>query len=109
MSRFYGTVRGGRGSASRQGHKSTGLTTYCASWRGAVRCDAYVNDDDVDCVQVTLTTWQGAGASPSIMLYDGPIDGSKLHSKGHHLSGSVDEFQARAEPFLRLTPHQVDE
>ena len=76
MSHFYGTVKGNRGEATRMGTKESRLTTYCASWSGAARCCAYVNSEGVDCVHVELTQWHNAGASPAILLYDGPIDGS---------------------------------
>ena len=71
MARFMGTVQGGRGLTSRCGH--IGMETYCASWAGAVRCKAYVNDDGTDCVRVELTPWEGAGTYR--LLYDGPING----------------------------------
>lgn len=73
MSHFYGTVQGNRGEASRGGSPSSGMETYCASWRGAVRCKAYVNSEGVDCVRVELTTWRGQGQHK--LLYEGPIAG----------------------------------
>lgn len=82
MAHFYGTLQGNRGKGTRCGGNSSGMVTYCASWQGAVRCSAYVNLDGVDCVVVTLTQWQNAGASPPIVLYDGPIDGSGYKEQG---------------------------
>ena len=80
MSRFYGTVQGNRGEASRGGSTSSGLTTYCASWRGAIRCAAYVDKDGKDCVRVEKTTWQGAGEYK--LLYDGPIGTVEIKKDG---------------------------
>lgn len=37
MAHFYGTLQGNRGEASRLGTKDSGITTYAASWEGAVR------------------------------------------------------------------------
>lgn len=71
MAHFYGTVRGSRGEASRMGGERSGMVTYCASWRGAVRCHAYVNAEGMDCVRVSLTQWRGRGVERQ--LYDGPI------------------------------------
>jgi len=71
MSHFYGTIQGNRGEATRGGSKASGMTTYCASWKGAIRCEAYINDEGVDCVEVTKTQWQGYGENK--VLYDGPI------------------------------------
>ena len=73
MSHFYGTVQGNRGEASRGGSKDSGMTTYCASWSGAVRCEAYIDEFGVDCVMVELTRWHGIGRCK--VLYRGPIGG----------------------------------
>ena len=70
MSHFYGTVEGSRGEATRCGSKKTGMVTYCASWKGAIRCCAYV-ENGVDYVRVERIPWQGIG--PSALLYNGPI------------------------------------
>lgn len=69
MSRFYGTVQGSRSVATRTGHKGMGMETHCASWSGAVRCYAYVNEEYEDCVRVELVNWKGKGGYK--LLYDG--------------------------------------
>lgn len=74
MAHFYGTIKGGRGEASRLGHKSTGLHTVAASWSGAVEVDLYVNEEGVDCARVYLTPWKGKGIHKEI--YEGPISGA---------------------------------
>ena len=72
MSHFYGTVNGtAKTQATRQGSKTSGLLTVCASHEGAIKCDAYVNNHGIDCVEVRKTTWNGRG--DQILLYDGPI------------------------------------
>jgi hypothetical protein len=71
MSHFYGTLQGNRGEATRCGTVKTGMVTHCASWDGAVRCEAYVNGKGVDCVIVQRVPWKGRGTSE--LLYDGPI------------------------------------
>ena len=71
MSHFYGTIHGNRGEASRCGSKSSGMTTYCASWNGAVKCETYIDDEGKDCVRVEKTKWQGCGENK--LLYNGPI------------------------------------
>lgn len=74
MAHFYGTLQGTRGEATRCGSKASGMETYCASWRGAVRCYAYVDEQTgEDFVTVSLTPWQRRGVSET--LYDGPIGG----------------------------------
>lgn len=71
MAHFYGTVQGNRGEASRTGSKNSGMGTYCASWNGAIRCFAYINNEGIDCVRVEKTLWHGEGEYK--LLYDGEI------------------------------------
>lgn len=74
MSHFYGTLKGSRGEASRCGTKKSGVTTYTASWDGAVRASAWFDaESGLDMVDVSLVTWQGRGSSK--LLYRGPISG----------------------------------
>jgi hypothetical protein len=74
MAHFYGTVEGGRGEASRLGHKATGLHTTAASYSGAVQV-SLVHRDGKDIAIVSLKPWQGVGVSR--VLYEGPVDGSE--------------------------------
>ncbi len=71
MSHFYGKLQSARGEATRTGSKNSGMTTYCASWAGAVRCQAYVDADGQDRIVVDKVLWQGTGESR--ILYNGPI------------------------------------
>jgi len=52
MSHFYGTLQGNRGEATRCGTKKSGIETYAASWKGAIRCHTYINAKGQDCVIV---------------------------------------------------------
>ena len=62
MSQFYGTLQGSRGKATRQGGKKSGLTTYTASWDGAIRVEAYYDEDkEQDMVIVSKVQWRGKG------------------------------------------------
>ena len=80
MARFYGTATGkARTRATRLGSKNSGMVTQCASWSGAVRCTAYVDQDGVDCVEVALIRWGGFGTNR--ILYDGSISGQKEKAK----------------------------
>lgn len=72
MSHFYGTIQGNRGEATRCGSKESGMETYCASWKGAIRTYAWFNkQQNEDWVRVTKTPWQGQGEEK--LLYEGPI------------------------------------
>ncbi len=74
MAHFRGTVSGGRTQASRLGHKSTGLETTAASWQGAAHVRLWHDaSSDTDMVEVALTQHHGAGVSPDVVLYRGPV------------------------------------
>lgn len=77
MARFYGSIQGCRGEATRLGGADSGLTAIAASWSGAVKAEFYADNEDRDCVIVSLIPWHGRG--PSRTLYCGPIaDAEKL-------------------------------
>ena len=73
MSQFYGTLQGNRGKASRHGSKSSGITTYAASWGGAVRVEVYEDSTGKEMARVELVPWHGAGINK--LLYEGPVSG----------------------------------
>jgi len=97
MSHFYGTLQGNRSKATRGGIASSGMTSYTASWSGAVKVEAFLKKFGVcaecgkpqaehkdkrtdghkymeqmrDWVRVELVPWQGSGTNK--VLYMGPI------------------------------------
>lgn len=74
MARFFGTLKGARGQATRCGSTSSGMEAIAASWSGAVRATAYAsNGADRDSVDVSFITWHG-GAGVSLPVYRGPVD-----------------------------------
>jgi len=76
MSHFYGTLRGSGQEVSRTGGKESGVVTYAASWKGAVRCLAYIDEKTgQDWVTVALVPWRGEGSLRT--LYAGPISGEE--------------------------------
>jgi len=67
MAHFRGVVQGGRGEASRNGHKTTGLTATAASWRGAIEVSlSHDTETGEDRFEVRQIPWQGAGISEVI-------------------------------------------
>lgn len=71
MARFYGTVKGSRGEASRLGHTKSGLRTTCSSAGIGVECsaNAYDTDDtENDVIDVYV---------------DGGFDGARGHTLGY--------------------------
>jgi len=67
MSHFYGVVRGARGEATRQGHKTSGLRTVAASCNGSVEVAIWYDEDaGVDRFSVTQEVWHGRGVRQEI-------------------------------------------
>lgn len=77
MAEFYGTLQGARGEATRLGHKSSGITTTAASWKGAIRTRLYDVEGVTNAV-IELTPWHGTGEYRE--LYRGPL--AELAKKG---------------------------
>lgn len=60
MSALYGTLKGAKGMATRCGHRE--LTTYAASWDGAVRVSLNNNKETGSTSYlVELVPWHGNG------------------------------------------------
>lgn len=77
MARFYGTVAGGRGEASRLGHANTGLRTKAASWSGAVEVTMYAEGEE-DHVRIVAAKHGNSGPDQAAgEIYDGPVTGLK--------------------------------
>jgi len=73
MSRFYGTLQGSRGEATRCGTKDSGVETYAAGWSGAIRVKVYPGANGEDRYIVSLVPWQSSGGSSRI-LSEGVLD-----------------------------------
>lgn len=67
MSHFYGTIQGSRGEATRCATKNSGLTTYAAGWKGAIRVDVSHHSDGTDRFIVSLTPWQNSGGQTRVL------------------------------------------
>lgn len=63
MATFYGTLKGSRGEATRCGTKGSGMTTYAASWLGAIRVELSMESDGRVHFLVTEQPWHGSGRS----------------------------------------------
>ena len=64
MSHFYAKIptSARKTVPSARGHKSTGVQTIGASWRGAISVDLWYDaDEDKDRFVVTMIPWKGAG------------------------------------------------
>ena len=71
MARFYGTVQGARGEATRLGHANTGLYVTAQSYSGDIVVELYAVGDNDYC-RITARNHVGK-AYQHTALYDGPI------------------------------------
>ena len=55
VARFYGTIQGNRGMASRMGGKDSGISGHLCGWRIGIRAFVYVDETGKDTVGVYLT------------------------------------------------------
>jgi len=69
MAHYRGYIEGSRGSTSRLGTKSSGLTVVAQSWAGEVRVDLY-EKDGVDCARISV--------GPNYAVYGGPQNSKTL-------------------------------
>jgi hypothetical protein len=70
MARFYGSVQGGRGEATRLGHATSGLRVTAQSYTGDVRVTLYDFKGEDWC---RISVAKHADCSPAFYLYEGPI------------------------------------
>lgn len=71
MARFYGSVQGGRGEATRLGHATTGLRASAQSYSGSVIVEVYANGEE-DCARITAA--DGSKRHGDFVIYDGPLE-----------------------------------
>lgn len=75
MAKFFGTVQGGRGQATRLGHASTGLRVTAQSWDGSIVVQMYSSSKAPDDAYVRIGLGAGSTGAGGITLYDGPVSG----------------------------------
>jgi hypothetical protein len=71
MSRFYSSIQGERGEATRRGHRH--IRASAQSYTGSVIVQMYIDEEDRDCVRIDVdegSTKHGG----SLHLYEGPIE-----------------------------------
>lgn len=68
MARFRGELQGGRGSASRLGHASSGLQVLAQSYSGDVQVSLYA-DGETDHVAISA----GPHGGTKVTLWSGPV------------------------------------
>lgn len=71
MARFYGTIQGSRGPASRLGHKH--LEVNARSYSGDVRVTLYAPDAESSTDHVCIAARDHDSSGDTVTLYRGPI------------------------------------
>jgi len=56
MARFYGSLKGNRGQATRTGTKKSGIEGHIRGWDVGTKVRCFVNEDGNDVVAVFLTS-----------------------------------------------------
>ena len=68
MSRFYGSVQGSRGEATRLGGKESGLITKAAGWGGCIEVWVYYcKTHEADMFEVRLKQWGSSRGEPRVI------------------------------------------
>jgi hypothetical protein len=75
MSRFYASIQGERGEATRMGHK--GIHGHIRGWGSGVKVQGFVNDDGRDLFLVYATSGSTGSGSDRLIAYvyaDGEVE-----------------------------------
>jgi hypothetical protein len=79
MARFYGSIEGNRGEATRMGTTDSGFHSTCQSWAGSVNVTMYSDDDGTrgrkgfvehDRVRISVRAGSGYGGT---IVYSGDV------------------------------------
>ncbi len=67
MARFYASIQGNRGEATRMGTPSSGLTGHIRGWHIGVRAECSVDENGDDVIHVYRTSGS-SGHNPSELI-----------------------------------------
>ena len=90
MARFYASIRGSRGEATRLGCTASGMAASVMSWEGMIHVRMHNvrrGKDDIDWVLVTLSPHPSYShpANSVVTLYDGPCDAWREYAEAGEL------------------------
>ena len=77
MSRFYGRLKGGRGTATRQGHKTTGFWSHVSGWNMGVEVTLHVDDYDNDVARIYITKGSGQPSDKKLLAEVVDLDNTR--------------------------------
>lgn len=70
MSRYYGSIQGNRGAATRGGSTSSGIRSSVQSWEGSIITELYHINDKL-CVSVSTSEYSSSYGS---LLFSGTFE-----------------------------------
>lgn len=73
MARYYGTVQGCRGEASRLGSRESGIRATVCSWAGRIETSIQASRDDGHIVHIRAET-HGSSDNPTGPIFTGTFD-----------------------------------
>jgi len=59
MAQFRAEIKGGKGSVSRLGHKTTGISSHTCGWESGIRVEGHHDEDLGDIFMVYQTSGSG--------------------------------------------------
>jgi hypothetical protein len=68
MSRFYGSIQGNRGEATRQGSANSGISCHVRGWDIGIEVRGYVNEEGADEFRVFITGGSNRRMSDKLAL-----------------------------------------
>jgi|WetSurMetagenome_2_1015567.scaffolds.fasta_scaffold1449785_1 hypothetical protein len=68
MSRFYGSMQGNRGEATRQGGTESGISCHVRGWDAGIEVRGYVNEEGKDEFRVFITGGSNRRTSDKLAL-----------------------------------------
>lgn len=73
MARYYGTIKGGRGEASRLGTRESGIAASVCSWGGRVETGISTRTDDTEIVHIRAEH-HGSSENPTGPIFNGTFE-----------------------------------
>ena len=78
MAQFRAEIKGGRGSVSRLGHKTTGITSHTCGWESGIRVEGNFDEELGDIFLVWQTSGSGFKGRDGLL---GKLVGSSFNAQ----------------------------
>ena len=78
MAQFRAEIKGGKGSVSRLGHKTTGISSHTCGWESGIRVEGHHDEDLGDIFLVYQTSGSGFKTASRLI---GKLVGDSFHAQ----------------------------